>query len=149
MNDFPILFDPLDSDPAFDNIPLADEETHEGIRRLLEERKVSNYLLPPGGMIVHSGHIDTTAIALANMNDTPLVILGGAPGIGKTYHYPGGHMDDRMIHIQYEPMESWSLRDYRYRLNEPYIGDRRVHKGRKAQARINNRLARKARRAGR
>lgn len=106
--------------------------------------------VPSDQFILTSGHIDQTAIVLANMADTPLVILGGAPGIGKT-HQVGGFMEDRFIHIQYSPMDDFydmPLSAYRVK-DEPYVGERRVNKARKAKARINNRLARKARRAGR
>ena len=114
-----------------------------------ESREESSFLIPRDQFLLASGHIDTTAIALAAM-PAPLVVLGGEPGIGKTYHFDS--LKDRMIHIQYEPMDFDRLYDipsYGHRLDEPYVGERRVHKGRKAKARINNRLARKARRAGR
>lgn len=99
-------------------------------------------------LIVHSGHRDMVAEALANMT-VPLVLLGGGPGLGKSHAFELDSYKGRMIHIQYEPMESWGLGDYRYFSNEPHIGERRVNKHRKRKARINNRLARKARRTGR
>ena len=70
----------------FDNVPLADQETHEGVRRLLEERKVGDYQLP---IAVVAPHIDTMAIMLAQeaARHAPLVVMGGEPGIGKTFHH--------------------------------------------------------------
>lgn len=69
----------------FDNVPLADQETHEGIRRLLEDRKVGEYQLP---IAVVAPHVDMTAMLLAQeaARHAPLVILGGEPGIGKSWH---------------------------------------------------------------
>lgn len=104
--------------------------------------------VPEDVFILHSGHIDRTAQMLANV-ETPMVIMGGAPGIGKTYHHPGGHMDDRFIHIQHD-VDFDRLYDIpRYLGDETYVGPRRVNKARKIKDRQRNKAARRARRAGR
>ena len=104
--------------------------------------------VPRDQFILHSGHRDLTAQALANV-EMPMLVMGGAPGIGKSYHHPGGHLDDRFIHIQYD-VDFDRLYDIpRYLGDESYVGERRVNKARKIKDRQRNKAARKARRAGR
>lgn len=67
---------------SFEDVPLADAETHTALRKLHEERLVGSYILP-------SPHIDVAGMMLAEevaRAHSPLIILGGGPGLGKSIH---------------------------------------------------------------
>jgi hypothetical protein len=136
VNDFPIIFDPLIDDPAFLFTPAADRGAGA---RLVD-------LMPKGSMIIEQGsrQLVTDREFLEESN----LMTWGAPGMGKTHAFED--FKGRFIHYEYQVNHPYeSIRNYMAVDHGPYIGERRVNERRKAKARICNRAARRARRAGR
>ena len=118
----------------------ASETTQRMVWQLLEDRKVGEYKIPSEPRILHSGHIDLTAQALAQTPDQ-LFILGGKPGIAKTYRFD----TYKATHPYYSFPDDLDPGPF-YFDNSPVAGDRKVNWAKKIKDRVRNKAARKARR---